>query len=61
MVHDSCGVNMNGQKGRIVWDYIIWNELTFENEQGEKASLFTSMSDTETKEKFDLLVDKYGI
>lgn len=52
---------MNGQKGRIVWDYIIWNELTFENEQGEKASLFTSMSDTETKEKFDLLVDKYGI
>ena len=62
VVHDSVFVNIDGQKGRIVWDYIIWNELTFEKENtGEKISLFSSMSDDETQKKFDEYKKQYGV
>lgn len=62
IVHESAFVDIEGQKGRIVWDYIIWNELTFEvTETGKKLSLLSGRSDAETKEKFDELVSKYGV
>ena len=57
IVHDSYEFVENGKKIRLVWDYIIWNELTLEDtETGEKRSIFTSFSDKETKEKFDKIV-----
>ena len=44
-----------------MWDYILWNELTFEEiDTHVKHLLFTSISDKETKVRFDLLVEKYG-
>ena len=37
------------------------NELTFEEiDTGKKHSLFQSLSDKDTKERFDSLVEKYG-
>ncbi len=60
-VHDSFFVEISGQKGRIVWDFLIYNELTFETESGQKFSLFTSISDEETQQKFDELKQKYKI
>lgn len=48
-------------KHALVWDYIIWNELTFENANThEKMSLFNSISDSETENKFNELVNLYG-
>ena len=62
IVHDSAFVEINGVKGRIVWDYIIFNELTFEESETEKKlSLFTSANDEETRTKFEEYVKKYGI
>jgi hypothetical protein len=45
----------------LVWDYIIWNELTFEDiGTGEKYSLANRLSDEEMERKFNELVIKYG-
>ena len=49
------------QKGLLVWDFVIWNELIFEEiDTRIKHSLYTSIDDKKTKERFELLVEKYG-
>lgn len=54
-------VTMNGEKGFLVWDYIIYNEITFVNSiTKDYTSMFTSISDKKTKAKFEELVSKYG-
>lgn len=30
IVHKTHEVTIGGKKGLLVWDYILWNELTFE-------------------------------
>ena len=61
IIHDSHPVSMLGKDGWLKWDFIIWNELTFEEiDTGNKHSLFQSISDKDTKERFDLLVEQYG-
>lgn len=61
IVHKRHPIIYNGQNGYLVWDYIIWNELTFENAHThEKMSLFNSISDKETEERFNELVGLYG-
>ena len=63
VVKERSPVSIDGTNGWIVWDYIIWNELTFEYSEGsdtKKVSFFTSISDKETKEKLDELKAKYG-
>ncbi len=61
IVHKRHPITYNGQNGYLVWDYIIWNELTFENANThEKMSLFNSISDSETEEKFNEYVRLYG-
>ena len=47
-----------GQKAALVWDHIIWNEITREV-NGEKISEFTSMDAQETEKKFEELLKKY--
>jgi hypothetical protein len=61
IVHKSEPIVYMGKKGRLVWDYIIWNELTFEDiGTGEKYSLVNRLSDEEMEKKFNELVIKYG-
>ena len=60
-VHDSTTAEINGIKGRLVWDYILINEISFEDMEGNIMSLFTSVSDKETKAKWNEFVKKYGI
>lgn len=62
IVHDAAPIKLNGKYGLLVWDYVIWNELTFVDEETkEKRSLFNNMSDEATKAKFAEYVLKYGI
>ena len=61
IVEDSAFVCVGGKKGRIVWDYLVYNELTFETDDGVKYQLYTGFSDKETKKRFDAFVSKYGI
>ncbi len=46
---------------RLVWDYVIWNEITFvDAETGSHQSLFTSISDSATAAEFNRLTKLYG-
>ena len=62
IVHDAHPIKLDGKSGLLVWDYIVWNELTFvDSDTKEKQSLFNNISDKKTREKFDEYVSKYGI
>ena len=61
IIHKSALITYGGKKGRLVWDYILWNELTFEDlETGEKYSLANGFSDKEIETRFDELVNQFG-
>lgn len=62
IVHDTAPICYGGEMGLLVWDYIIWNELTFVDfKTKSKQSLFNSTSDNKTRDKFDEIVRKYGV
>lgn len=61
LIHDSVPACFGGEKGRLVWDYILYNEITFDSDKGKIFSLFTSVSDEETQKRWDVLVQQYGM
>ena len=61
IVHKREEVEINGVKGFLVWDYIIWNEITFEDMDGNYFSFLTSASDEKTEETWNELVAKYRV
>lgn len=61
IVHESVPAEINGKKGFLVWDFIVWNEITFDDEDGNIMSLFNSVSDDETKAKWNEFVSKFGV
>ena len=60
-VHKCTTAVINGKKGFLVWDSIVWNEITFQDEDGKIMPFFTSMSDKETEKEWNDLVKKYGV
>ena len=61
IIHKHAFINYQGREGRLVWDYILLNELTFEDSAtGEQYSLGLSASDKKTEALFNELVDRYG-
>lgn len=61
VVHKRTTAEINGVKGFLVWDFIIYNEITFDDMDGRCYSFFNSVSDEETELKWNELVAKYGI
>lgn len=61
IVHKSTTAEINGVKGFLVWDFIIYNEITFDDMDGRCYSFFNSVFDEETELKWNELVAKYGI
>ena len=64
----SCGhcsarveAGFNGVKGFLVWDFIIYNEITFDDMDGHIYSFFSSISDEETEAEWNKLVSKYSM
>lgn len=52
----------DGIPGALVWDYVIYNEITFvERETGKKHRLYTNIDDGETRLRYDEYLEKYGI
>lgn len=46
IVHKRMPAAINGEKGFLVWDWVVWNEITFDYLDNTKwYSLFKSMSD----------------
>ena len=62
IIHKHAFIHYQGMDGRLVWDYILLNELTFEDSAtGKQYSLGLSASDKKTEEIFNELVKRYGI
>ena len=61
IIHDRAEAKIGDMRGFLVWDYIVWNEITFDDEYGNIISFFNSISDKETKNVWNQLVAKYGI
>ena len=62
-IHKSAEAEINGKHGWLIWDYILYNEITFDEDgdDGKCISLHHSFSDKETEQVFDALVKKYGV
>lgn len=61
IVYKSTPAVMNRYKGFLIWDYILYNELTFLNsETGDITSLYHSFSDRKMEERFNEFARKYG-
>lgn len=41
-----------GKSGRLIWHYHIYNEIVFEDLEGNRETIFISKSDLQTKEKY---------
>ena len=61
-IHKQAFIKYRGKEGRLVWDFILLNELTFEDSTtGEQYSLGISASDKKTEALFNELVSRFGI
>lgn len=61
VIHQSIPAVMNGHKGFLIWDYILYNELTFLNaENGEIKSLYHSFSNRKMEEKYNEFKVRFG-
>ena len=60
-IHKRVEAEINGIHGFLVWDYIAYNEITFDDDKGNVMSFFTSISDKETEARWNELIDMYGI
>ncbi len=60
-IHKRTEAEINGIKGFLVWDFIVYNEITFDDAEGNIMSFFTSISDAETEAEWNRLVKKYGV
>lgn len=60
-VHKRAEAEINGIRGFLVWDFIVYNEITFDDAEGNIMSFFTSTSDDKTEVEWSRLVRKYGV
>ena len=60
-VHKRAEAEINGIRGFLVWDFIVYNEITFDDTEGNIMSFFTSTSDDKTEVEWNRLVGKYGV
>ena len=59
-IHKRVPAKIKGIEGFLIWDYIVWNEITFKSDEGEIWSFFTSFSDQETEDVWNELAKRYG-
>lgn len=45
-------ITINGKQGFLIWDYVLYNEITFVDENDNHISMFTSISDSKTEAEF---------
>lgn len=60
-IKDTRPVIINGDKGFLVWDHIIFHEITFVNSLNkEYTSMFTSFSKSKTEKRYNELLEQYS-
>ena len=59
IIHKSERIDYDGMHGSLIWDYIIWNELIFEDDETHKKyTLATNMDDKKMEEIFNDFVKR---
>lgn len=61
VIHKQTQAEINGVQGFLIWDYILFNEITFKDMNENIYSLFKSADNSETEKKWDELEKKYGV
>ena len=62
IIEKDAFIKYGGKEGRLVWDYLLVNELTFEEaETGIQQSFGKGMDNEKTEKMFNLMVEKFGI
>ena len=60
-IHKKTEAAINGIRGFLVWDFVVYNEITFDDAEGNIMPFFTSISDDKTEAEWNRLVKKYGV
>lgn len=61
LIHKSAAVEIHGIKGFLIWDFVIYNEITFKDMNDNIVSLYRGFSDKETEDRWDEWVKKFGV
>lgn len=61
LIHRSETAEIHGTKGYLIWDYIIYNEITFKDNEGNIVSLYRGVDDKDTEKQWNELVKKFGV
>ena len=60
-IHKRTEAVVNGKKGFLIWDYILYNEISFQDEDGNIIPFYHSVDDALTEVEWYKLEEKYGI
>ena len=64
-IEKKAKVNIDGVPGKLIWDYILWNDITFErkgkNGKKKQYALYTGLSHGKAKKKWKKLIKEYGV
>lgn len=61
-IHQAWPARMQGKNGYLIWDYVLYNEITFLPDDGSDVVRFHhSFSDDETRAEFEKLVRQFGV
>ena len=61
IIHKTHPITFEGRPGNLVWDYILYNELTFEDrETKEKMRLAIKLNDKDMEDLFNRIVEADG-
>ena len=71
IIHKQAFIEYNGKKAKLVWDYVLWNELTVEvfntvsdtdkDVNTVKYSIAEKISDSEMEKMFNEILEKYPL
>lgn len=61
IIKKACAIVKNGKSGKLVWDYLVFNEISFlEDKTQESESLFMSWSDEKAELEYERLSKLYS-
>lgn len=61
IIEKQTEAEINGVRGFLIWDYLIYNEISFDASDGTVLSFYSGLSDEKTKAEWNRLVERYGL
>ena len=61
IVEKRTEAEINGVRGFLIWDYLLYNEISFDAPDGSVLSFYSGFSDEKTKAEWNRLIARYGL